>query len=186
MGARARRRGGGRKSATVFQPGLPAAFEARIGDATRGDPCSPLRWVSRSLRNIAKALTALGFRASQKMAVNLPRERRYSCQANRKTREGANHPDRYARFAHINETVKAAIAASEPAISVETKNKELVGDFKTMAASEALEARIATLRQRDRSGDRCHPFAARHHYMEQDRAPSVRCHHHELAWQAAG
>ncbi len=71
-----------------------------------------------------------GFQASQRVVANLLREQNYSCQANRKTREGGNHPDRDAQFAHINATVKAAIAAGEPAISVDTKKKELVGDFK--------------------------------------------------------
>ena len=125
-----RRPGGGRKSAVTHQPGLPAALEALIEDAIRGDPCSPLRWVSRSLRHLVKALAAQGFQASQRVVANLLRELRYSCQANRKTREGANHPDRDAQFTHINTTVKAAIAAGEPAISVDTKKKELVGDFK--------------------------------------------------------
>ena len=125
-----RRPGGGRKSAVVHQPGLPAALEALIEDAIRGDPCSPLRWVSRSLRHLVKALAAQGFEASQRVVANLLRELNYSCQANRKTREGSNHPDRDAQFEHINATVKAAIAAGEPAISVDTKKKELVGDFK--------------------------------------------------------
>ena len=130
ISARVRRPGGGRKSAVTHQPGLPAALEALIEDAIRGDPCSPLRWVSRSLRHLVKALAAQGFQASQRVVANLLRELRYSCQANRKTREGANHPDRDAQFTHINTTVKAAIAAGEPAISVDTKKKELVGDFK--------------------------------------------------------
>jgi hypothetical protein len=121
---------GGRKSAVEHQPGLPAALEALVEDAIRGDPSSPLRWVSRSLRHLVKALAKQGFRASQRVVANLLRELKYSCQANRKTREGANHPDRDAQFAHINRTVKAAIAAGEPAISVDTKKKELVGDFK--------------------------------------------------------
>jgi Rhodopirellula transposase DDE domain len=127
---RVRRPGGGRKSAVVHQPDLPAALEAVIEDAIRGDPCSPLRWVSRSLRHLVKALAAQGFQASQRVVANLLRELKYSCQANNKTREGANHPDRDAQFAHINTTVKAAIAAGQPAISVDTKKKELVGDFK--------------------------------------------------------
>jgi len=127
---RVRRPGGGRKSAVTHQPGLPAALERLIEDAIRGDPCSPLRWVSRSQRHLVKALAAQGFHASQRVVANLLRELNYSCQANRKTREGANHPDRDAQFAHINATVKAAIAAGEPAISVDTKKKELVGDFK--------------------------------------------------------
>ena len=130
IGSRVRRAGGGRKSAVAHQPDLPAALETLIEDAIRGDPCSPLRWVSRSLRHLVKALAAQGFRASQRVVANLLRQLHYSCQANRKTREGANHPDRDAQFAHINETVKAAIAAGEPAISVDTKKKELVGDFK--------------------------------------------------------
>ena len=95
----------------AHQPGLPAALEALIEDAIRGDPCSPLRWVSRSLRQIVKALAAQGFQASQRVVANLLRELKYSCQANRKTREGGNHPDRDAQFKHINTTVKAAIAA---------------------------------------------------------------------------
>ncbi len=130
IGSRVRRAGGGRKSAVVHQPDLPAALETLIEDAIRGDPCSPLRWVSRSLRHLVKTLAAQGFQASQRVVANLLREQNYSCQANRKTREGGNHPDRDAQFAHINATVKAAIAAGEPAISVDTKKKELVGDFK--------------------------------------------------------
>lgn len=130
IGERVRRPGGGRKSAVAHQPGLPAALEALIEDAIRGDPSSPLRWVSRSLRHLVKALAAQGFEASQRVVANLLRDMKYSCQANRKTREGTNHPDRDAQFAHINATVNAAIAAGEPAISVDTKKKELVGDFK--------------------------------------------------------
>ena len=130
IGNRVRRAGGGRKSAVTHQPDLPAALEALIEDAIRGDPCSPLRWVSRSLRHLVKALSAKGFQASQRVVANLLCDLKYSCQANRKTREGGNHPDRDAQFAYINRTVKAAIAAGQPAISVDTKKKELVGDFK--------------------------------------------------------
>jgi hypothetical protein len=130
IGSRVRRPGAGRKSAVTHQPGLPAALERLIEDAIRGDPCSPLRWISRSQRHLVKALSAQGFQVSQRVVANLLRELHYSCQANRKTREGGNHPDRDAQFAHINATVKAAIAAGEPAISVDTKKKELVGDFK--------------------------------------------------------
>lgn len=129
-GDRIRRPGGGRKSAVELQPGLPAALEALIDGAIRGDPCSPLRWVSRSLRHLVKELVAQGFEVSQRTVANLLRELKYSCQGNRKTREGANHPDRDAQFRYINATVKAAITAGEPAISVDTKRKELIGDFK--------------------------------------------------------
>ena len=127
---RVRRPGAGRKSAVAHQPGLPAALEGLIEDAIRGDPCSPLRWVSRSQRQLVKALADLGFKASQRVVANLLRALNYSCQANSKTREGGQHPDRDAQFTHVNATVKAAIAAGEPAISVDTKKKELVGDFK--------------------------------------------------------
>src|SRR3954471_20862291 len=127
---RVRRPGAGRKSAVAHQPGLPAALEGVIEAAIRGDPCSPLRWVSRSQRQLVKALADLGFTASQRVVANLLRELNYSCQANSKTREGGQHPDRDAQFAHINAMVKAAISAGEPAISVDTKKKELVGDFK--------------------------------------------------------
>ena len=123
-------RGAGRKSAVTQQPGLPAALEKLVEGAIRGDPCSPLRWVSRSQRHIVKELTALGFKVSQRVVGKLLRELDYSCQANCKTREGSSHPDRNAQFEHVNATVQAAIAAGEPAISVDTKKKELVGDFK--------------------------------------------------------
>lgn len=125
---RIRRPGGGRKRAEIHQPDLPSALEALIEDAIRGDPCSPLRWVSRSQRHIVTVLTEQGFKVSQKVVGHLLRAMKYSCQANRKTREGANNPDRDAQFQHINTTVKAAIADGQPAISVDTKKKELVGD----------------------------------------------------------
>ena len=130
IGQRVRREGGGRKRAVVLQPGLPAALEALIEDAIRGDPETPLRWVSRSQRQIAQALCERGFAVSQKLVGLLLREQGYSCQANRKTREGTKHPDRDAQFTHINTIVQAAMAAGQPAISVDTKKKELVGDFK--------------------------------------------------------
>ena len=130
QGGRVRRPGGGRKRAVIHQPGLLAALETLIADAIRGDPCSPLRWVSRSQRQLVRALNAQGFKASQWVVARLLRELNYSCQANRKTREGSHHPDRDAQFRYVNDTVQAAIAACEPAISVDTKKKELVGDFK--------------------------------------------------------
>jgi hypothetical protein len=130
IGRRVRRPGGGRKSAVAHQPDLPAALEALIESAIRGDPCSPLRWVSRSQRRLVKALREQGFNVSQRVVANLLRELNYSCQANSKVREGGQHADRDAQFNHINATVKTALAAGQPAISVDTKKKELVGDFK--------------------------------------------------------
>src|SRR5712691_9101907 len=91
----------------VSAPGLLAALEAVIEDAIRGDPQSPLRWTSRSQRNIAQALEHRGFKVSQKLVGLLLRQLKYSCQANRKTREGASHPDRNGQFEYINAAVKA-------------------------------------------------------------------------------
>jgi hypothetical protein len=125
LGGRLRRPGGGRKSAVTHQPELPAALENLIAGAIRGDPMSPLRWVSRSQRHLVKELTAQGFRVSQRVVGKLLRELGYSCQANCKTREGSNNPDRNAQFEHVNKTVQAAIAAGEPAISVDTKKHAL-------------------------------------------------------------
>jgi biotin operon repressor len=109
IGRRVRRPGGGRKSAVAHQPDLPAALEALIESAIRGDPCSPLRWVSRSQRHLVKALREQGFNVSQRVVANLLRELNYSCQANSKVREGGKHSDRDAQFNHINATVKAAL-----------------------------------------------------------------------------
>jgi len=125
-----RRPGAGRKPEEERQPGLLAALERLIEGAIRGDPETPLRWVSRSQRRLAEALRGEGFEVSQKLVGSLLKKLNYSCQANRKTREGSNHPDRNAQFEHINAKVKAAMDAGEPAISVDTKKKELVGDFK--------------------------------------------------------
>jgi len=129
-GTRIRRPGAGRRRAETCQPGLLEAIEALVDDAIRGDPEAMLRWVSRSQRRIVKALKDQGFNVSQKLVGRLLRQLGYSCQANRKTREGTSHPDRDAQFQYINKTTKAAIANGEPVISVDTKKKELAGDFK--------------------------------------------------------
>ena len=130
MGRRIRKSGGGRRLAEKTQPDLVAAIEGLVEGAIRGDPESVLRWISRSQRNIASALRSQGFKVSQKLVGRLLRQMQYSCQANCKTREGSRHPDRNAQFEYINTSLKAAIAAGEPVISVDTKKKELVGDFK--------------------------------------------------------
>ena len=96
----------------------------------RGDPEAALLWVSKSQRHLSAALAERGFSAGQKLVGRLLKRLGFSLQANAKTREGANHPDRNAQFEHINAEVKAFQAAGEPAISVDTKKKELVGDFK--------------------------------------------------------
>ena len=130
LGEGVRRAGGGSKPATDTQPGLLQALDDLVQSAIRGDPEAPLRWVSRSQRHLSAALAEQGFTAGQKLVGRLLHRLGFSLQANRKTREGASHPDRNAQFEHINATVKAFQAAGEPAISVDTKKKELVGDFK--------------------------------------------------------
>ena len=127
---RVRRSGGGSKPATETQPGLVAALEALVQSSIRGDPEAPLRWVSKSQRHLSAALAQQGFTAGQKLVGRLLVKREFSLQANRKTREGTQHPDRNAQFEHINAAVLAFQAAGEPVISVDTKKKELVGDFK--------------------------------------------------------
>ena len=125
-----RRKGAGRKPLTETDPTLLSDLERLVDPATRGDPMSPLKWTSKSLRNLAAALHALGHRVGHDVVGTLLKKLGYSLQANRKTLEGSSHVDRDAQFRHIAETVKAAIAAGQPAISVDTKKKELVGDFK--------------------------------------------------------
>jgi hypothetical protein len=126
---RVRRPGAGRKPLTETDPSLLDDLRALVEPTTRGDPERPLLWTAKSLRNLACGLHELGHRISFNAVRGLLGKLGYSLQANRKTREGS-HPDRDGQFCYINEQVKAALAAGEPAISVDTKKKELVGDFK--------------------------------------------------------
>jgi hypothetical protein len=128
--ARVRRPGGGRQRLTETDPGLVAALEALIEPATRGDPESPLCWTCKSTRRLADELTRQHHPISTNSVAALLRQAGYSLQANRKTREGASHPDRNAQFEHINASVRRFHDRGLPAISVDTKKKELVGDFK--------------------------------------------------------
>ena len=127
---RIRRPGGGRKPKTETEPGLLEALNDLVQSAIRGDPEAALLWVSRSQRFLARALADRGFTASQTLVGRLLRRLGFSLQANSKTREGSQHPDRDAQFEHINAQVRAFQDAGQPAISVDTKKKELVGDFK--------------------------------------------------------
>lgn len=127
---RVRRTGGGRKAAVVKQPGLVEALKRIIESAIRGDPEAALLWVSKSQRHLAKALEAEGYKVSYRVVGRLLRDMGFSLQANAKTKEGGNHPDRNAQFEHINALVNEFQAEGQPAISVDTKKKELVGDFK--------------------------------------------------------
>lgn len=127
---RLRRAGGGRRWKIVEYPDLDRALDALIEPGTRGDPESALRWTIKSGQRLADELTRQGFAVSENTVLRLLKAKGYSLQGNRKTREGANHPDRDAQFEHINAETKAFQQAGQPVISVDAKKKELVGDFK--------------------------------------------------------
>ncbi len=127
---RVRRAGGGRKALSERDPTLLAELERLVCDEARGDPESPLLWTAKSVRVLARALRESGHRVSHESVAKYLRALGYSLQSNRKTTEGASHPDRDAQFGHINATVKAALGSRQPAVSVDTKKKELIGDFK--------------------------------------------------------
>src|SRR6266545_1124557 len=127
---RVRAPGGGRKPLTVHDPTLLRELEALVEPVTRGDPMSPLRWTCKSTRQLAEALTQRGHRVSHQTVAELLHTLEYRLQGNRKTKEGATHPDRDAQFAHINAQTVAFQQRAQPVISVDTKKKELVGDFK--------------------------------------------------------
>jgi transposase len=126
---RVRRPGGGRKTAAEKNPNLLPALLALVEPDERGDPMSPLRWTTKSLRNLSNELTKQGHKVSATTVGKLLRKNGFSLQANVKTLEGKQHPDRDAQFHYINSQVKEHQAAGEPVISVDTKKKELVGQF---------------------------------------------------------
>jgi transposase len=127
---RQRRSGGGRKCRESEKPQLAEALQRLVDVGTRGDPMSPLRWTCKSTRTLAEELSRQGFSVSANTVGRLLRESGYSLQANRKTIEGKQHPDRDAQFRHINRRVKAFQRAGQPAISVDTKKKEPLGKMK--------------------------------------------------------
>jgi hypothetical protein len=127
---RIRRPGAGRTPLTESDPGLLEALDRLIDPVSRGDPTSPLRWTCKSTANLADELTAQGHPISPRSVAHLLHEMGYSLQSNRKVREGARHPDRDGQFRHIGARVRAFQQAGQPAISVDTKKKELIGDFK--------------------------------------------------------
>jgi hypothetical protein len=126
---RARRPGGGRKRAADLDPGLVPALLALVGPDVRGDPMSPLRWTTKSTRTLAAALTRQGHRVSADTVGDLLRAEGFSLQGNAKITEGRRHPDRDAQFRYISDQARAYQEAGDPVISVDTKKKELVGDF---------------------------------------------------------
>jgi hypothetical protein len=126
---RVRRAGGGRKPITETDPGIVPALDALVEPTTRGDPESPLRWTCKSTRKLAEELTAAGHPVSHWKVGDLLAEMGYSLQATDKTTEGGSHPDRNAQFEHIHERVESFQDRDQPVISVDTKKKELIGDF---------------------------------------------------------
>jgi len=129
---RSRQPGGGRKRARDKQPGLIEVLKRVVDPTIRGDPESPLRWTCKSTRNLADELRRQGFQVGPRTVAKELAEQGFSLQANRKTREGKQHPDRNAQFEHINEQVLRCQRRGQPAISVDTKKKEIVGDFKNV------------------------------------------------------
>jgi hypothetical protein len=127
---RSRGPGGGRKRAEDRDPDLPAALDKLVDPDSRGDPMTPLRWTSKSLRSLADQLRTQGHQASASLVQRLLHEAGYSLQANSKTLEGISHPDRDAQFRHIHDTATAFLAAGAPVVSVDCKKKELVGQYK--------------------------------------------------------
>ncbi len=127
---RIRRAGTGRKKITVRDPKLRASLEELIEPETRGEPESPLRWICKSTRTLADQLTRKKHPVSHEKVAQLLQDQNYSLQSNRKAEEGADHPDRDAQFRHINAEVKRALSAGRPVISVDTKKKELLGNYK--------------------------------------------------------
>jgi hypothetical protein len=127
---RIRREGAGRKRTTEWDLTLKRDLETLVEPVTRGDPESPLRWTCKSVRQLASELTRMGHQVSHRMVAELLHEMEYSLQANRKTLEGSSHPDRDAQFHHISSKIQEFQRERQPVISVDTKKKELVGEFK--------------------------------------------------------
>ena len=146
---RVRRAGAGRPSVLERDPELEQVLDRLIDPVTRGDPESPLRWTSKSGAKLAEALREMGHEVVDRTVLRLLKAKGYSLQANKKTREGAQHPDRDAQFAHINETVTAAIQAGEPVISVDAKKRELIGDFKAVGREFEPKSRPVEVRGHD-------------------------------------
>jgi Rhodopirellula transposase DDE domain len=126
---RIRRSGGGRQSLVTRNPKLPGLLDSLVEPLARGDPESPLRWTCKSTRTLAGELTDRQYPISHEKVAQLLRDMNYSLQGNRKTEEGEDHPDRDAQFRHINKEVRLALQHGWPVISVDTKKKELVGNY---------------------------------------------------------
>lgn len=150
---RARRPGGGRKRAADLDPGLRPALLALVEPQERGDPMSPLRWTTKSTRALAAELTRQGHRVGADTVGDLLRAEGFSLQGNAKTIEGRRHPDRDAQFRYINEQVKAHQGAGDPVVSVDTKKKELVGEFANAGREWRPKGKPVATRTHDFPGD---------------------------------
>lgn len=140
---RVRAPGGGRKKLTETDPELLAELKELVDPETRGDPMSPLVWTTKSTRNLAAALTAAGHRISDRTVARMLRGLGLSLQANAKVIEGRQHEDHDAQFGYLNQRVREHIAAGQPVISVDTKKKELVGEF--TSAGRAYQPRVSAV-----------------------------------------
>lgn len=129
-GKRLRSPGGGRKKLTELKPEVLSILESLVEPTTRGDPENPLRWTCKSTRQLAAALEAKGYQIGRQTVATLLNNLGYSLQGNQKTKEGSSHPDRDAQFKYINDRVQDFQHRGQPVVSVDTKKKELVGDFK--------------------------------------------------------
>jgi len=150
---RVRRPGGGRKRAADLDPGLVPALLALVQPEERGDPMSPLRWTTKSTRNLAGELTRQGHEVSADTVGDLLRERGFSLQGNAKTLEGTRHPDRDAQFRYISGQARGHQGAGDPVISVDTKKKELVGEFANAGRQWRPGGQPAAVRTHDFPGD---------------------------------
>ena len=127
---RIRRDGGGRKDITVNKPGVKEKLMELVEPSIQGDPQSPMLWISRSLRNLSEAMEKNGSRIGYVTVGNLLHDMKYNLKGNRKTREGKSNPDRNEQFQHINDTAIRFMENNNPVISVDTKKKEIIGNFK--------------------------------------------------------
>lgn len=158
---RIRRSGGGRRSLIAHDPQLPALLEALVEPLTRGDPESPLRWTCKSTRTLAGELAGQRLRISHEKVAQLLRGMDYSLQGNRKTEEGTDHPDRDAQFRHINRQVQLALRQGQPVISVDTKKKELIGNFENKGRQWRRKGEVEKVQDHDFPGPevpRAYPY----------------------------
>src|SRR5271165_329331 len=146
---RIRHAGGGRYSLAEADPRLLGDLSRLVDPATRGDPMSPLLWTCKSTRNLADALTALGHDLSHQTVGRLLTDLGYSLQSNRKTEEGKDHPDRDAQFEHINRKVRRFQSRGQPVVSVDTKKKEIIGNYKKSGREREPKGRPRRVKAKD-------------------------------------